>query len=99
MKLISFKHKVDYGDEWYVQIIHNRHWALLQASVSFNDYASWPYIQIKSGTGSLLSLMLWAYRFGIDIGVIERTWNWDYMEDIDFDTSLDDVDGNTGVRE
>jgi hypothetical protein len=83
MKLISFKHRVDYGDEWYVQVLHTKRWALLQASVSWNDYAAFPYIQIKSGNGSLLSIMFWAHRFGFDIGFIERTWNFDYLEDPD----------------
>ena len=83
MKLISFKHRVDCGDEWYVQILHTKRWALLQASVSWNDYAGWPYIQIKSGTGTLLSIMFWVYRFGFDIGVCEHTWNFEYLKDLD----------------
>ena len=83
MKLISFKHREDYGHEWYVQIFHNKYWALLQASVSWNDYAGWPYIQIKSGTGTLLSIMFWVYKFGFDIGVCEHTWNFEYLKDLD----------------
>jgi hypothetical protein len=83
MKLISFKHRVDYGDEWYVQVLHTKRWALLQASVSWNDYAGWPYIQIKSGTGTLLSIMFWVYRFGFDIGFCEHTWNFEYLKDLD----------------
>lgn len=83
MKLISFKHRVDYGDEWYVQILHNKRWALLQASVSWNDYAAWPYIQIKSGTGSLLNLMFWAYKLGFDVDVFSRTWNFEYLNELD----------------
>ena len=82
MKLISFKHREDYGHEWYVQVLHTKRWALLQASVSWNDYAGWPYIQIKSGTGTLLSIMLWVYRFGFDIGVCEHTWNFEYLKDL-----------------
>ena len=82
MKLITLKHRYDYGHDWYVQILHTRNWALLQASVSWNDYASWPYLQIKSGTGSVFNLIFWVYKFGIDFGFIEHTWNWDYMEDI-----------------
>jgi hypothetical protein len=81
MKLITFKHQEDFGHEWYVQVLHNKHWALLQASVSWNDYPSWPYLQIKSGSGSTLSILLWAYKFGFDIGVIERTWNWNRDEE------------------
>lgn len=83
MKLISFKKRKEYGTELYVQILHNRHWSLLQASVSWNEYAGWPYIQIKSGTGTLLSIMFWAYKFGFDIGVIERTWNWERYEEVE----------------
>jgi len=85
MKLISFKHQEDFGHDWYVQILHTKQWALFQASVSWNDYAAWPYLQIKSGNGSLLNIMFWAYRFGFDAGVIERTWNWDYSEEKDED--------------
>jgi hypothetical protein len=82
VKLISFKRREDYGTELYVQVLHNRYWALLQASVSWNDYAGWPYIQIKSGTGTLLSIMFWCYKFGFDIGVCEHTWNFEYLNDI-----------------
>jgi hypothetical protein len=85
MKLISFRHHEDFGHEWYVQILHNKRWALLQASVSWNDFPGWPYIQIKSGTGSALSIMFWAYKFGFDIGFIEYTWNWERLEEIDED--------------
>ena len=82
MRLISFKHCEDYGHEWYVQVLHNKRWALLQTSVSWNDYAGWPYLQIKSGTGTLLSIMLWVYKFGFDIGVCEHTWNFEYLNEL-----------------
>ena len=99
MKLITLKHREDYGHDWYAQILHTKNWALFQGSVSWNDYASWPYLQIKCGCGSTLSIMFWAYRFGIDVGIIERTWNWDYREEVEFDTSLDDVDPTIGLTE
>ena len=83
MKLISFKRREDYGTDLYVQVLHTKRWAFLQASVSYNDYPSWPYIQIKSGTGSVLSILFWAYKFGFDIGFIERTWNFDRLDELD----------------
>jgi len=85
MKLIKFNHRYDYGHDWYMQFLYTDRWALFQASVSWNDYASWPYIQIKSGNGSVLNLMFWAYKFGFDIGFIERTWDWGYLEQVDED--------------
>ena len=76
MNLIKFTHKEDFGVEYYVQVLNVKGWSLLQASVSWNDYPGWPYVQIKSGNGSTLSIMFWVYKFGFDIGIIERTWRW-----------------------
>ena len=81
MNLINFKHREDYGHDWYVQVINVKGWSLLQASVSWNDYPGWPYIQIKSGSGSTLSILFWAYKFGLDVGILERTWRWDYRDE------------------
>lgn len=78
MTLIKFEHCYDFGHDWYVQILNVKGWSLLQASISWNDFPSWPFIQIKSGSGSTLSIMLWAYKLGFDIGILERTWKWDY---------------------
>ena len=77
MELIKFSHREDFGHEWYVQVLFTKRWALFQGSMSWNEDASWPYLQIKSGTGSVLSILFWAHKFGFDIGFIERTWNWD----------------------
>ena len=39
-------------------------------------------IQITSGSGTVLGILFWAYKFGFDIDLISRTWNWDYMSNI-----------------
>jgi len=83
MKLISFKKREDYGPEWYVQVLHNKRWALLQASVSWNDYASFPFLQVRFGMGSLVNIMFYIYKLGFDIGVCERTWHFEYLKDLD----------------
>ena len=56
MNIIKLSHREDFGHNWYVQVLFTKRWALFQASVSWNDYPSWPYIQVKSGTGSVLSI-------------------------------------------
>lgn len=85
MKLIQFKHRYDFGHEVYVQILNIRpkkyQWSLLQFSVSWNDFPSSPYIQITSGSNGLFSVLFWAYKFGFDIDILSRTWNWDYLKD------------------
>jgi hypothetical protein len=85
MKLISFKRREDYGTELYVQVLHTKRWALLQASVSWNEYPSWAFVQVKSGMGTLLSIMVCVYKLGFDIGFCEHTWNFEYLEDLDVD--------------
>ena len=76
MSLIKFNRKEDFGTDYYVQVLNVKGWSLLQASVSWNDYPSWPYIQIKSGSGSGLSILLWAHKLGFDLDLISRTWRW-----------------------
>jgi len=83
MKLISFIKREDFGTELYVQVLHTKRWALLQASVSWNDYPCLPFLQVRTGMGSLLSLMVCVYKLGFDIGVCEHTWNFEYDEDLD----------------
>jgi hypothetical protein len=87
MKLISFKKREDFGTEIYAQIFYTKRWALLQVSVSWNDFPGWPYLQIKSGTGSLLSILFWVYKFGFDVGLIERTWDWERLEALEDEDS------------
>ena len=76
MKPINLKHRYDFGHEWYIQLFFTNRWALLQASVSWCDYPSCPYIQIQSGGNGLLSILFWAHKFGFDIDVLSRTWKW-----------------------
>ena len=83
MKLIKLNHRYDFGHDWYVQLLFTKRWALFQGSVSWNDFPGWPYIQIKSGTGSVLSIMFWAYKLGFDIGILERTWDWGRIDNFD----------------
>jgi len=87
MKLIQVKHRYDFGHEYYVQLFSvrliDRQWSLLQVSVSWNDFPSWPYLQVTSGSNGLLSILFWAYKFGFDVDVLSRTWNWDYLKEIE----------------
>jgi hypothetical protein len=79
--LIICAHRYDFGHDWYASIINIRKWSLLQISLSWNDEPSWPYFQVRSGSGDVLSILLWAHKFGLDFTLISRTWCWDRYDD------------------
>jgi len=79
-KLIRFNSRKDYGTDYYIQFLN------IRISLSWNDYPSWPYIQITSGSGGLLSFIFWVYKFGLDIDFVSRTWSWNYIKDTEEDT-------------
>ena len=78
MKLINFKHREDFGHEWYVQVFNVKGWSLLQASVSWNDYGMFPYLQITMGSSGLFGFILCLGKFGIDFDILSRTYSFDY---------------------
>jgi hypothetical protein len=86
MSIIKFNKKEDFGTDYYFQVLNVRKWSLLQVSVSWNDYASLPYLQITFGSNGFFSILSWVYKFGFDVDLISRTWNFDYMNKIDDET-------------
>jgi hypothetical protein len=97
MNLIQFKHRQDFGHDWYVQILNTgkhvpkfiRHRSLLQFSVSWNDYPSGPYVQITMGSNGLFGALFWVYKFGCDVDLISRTWSWDHLHELDEESDVD----------
>lgn len=85
MTLIKFKHRWDFGHDWYIQFLNIKKYSLLQVSVSWMMEPCAPYIQISCGNGHLLSVLFWAHKFGFDIDVLNRTWNFGYLEKLDED--------------
>jgi hypothetical protein len=76
MKLIKFTRDSDYGQDLYVQVLFNKRWALLQTSVHWFECPVWPFLQIQSGMGNLISILFSVYKFGFNIGLLERTWRF-----------------------
>jgi len=81
VNLIKLKHHYDFGHDYYVQLLNFKRYSLLQVSVSWMADLCSPYIQVSCGNGHLLSVLFWAYKFGFDIDLISRTWNWDYLDE------------------
>ena len=74
--LIILAKRRDFGTDYYASVLNIKKWSLLQISLSWNDYPSWPYLQIRSGTGDFLNILFWAYKFGLDVSLISRTWEF-----------------------
>ena len=83
MSIIKFNKRIDFGTDYYVQVLNIRKWSLLQVSVSWNDFASFPYLQITFGSNGFFGILSWIGKFGLDISLISRTWKYDYMKDND----------------
>jgi hypothetical protein len=83
MTLIKFKHRWDFGHDWYIQVLNIKKYSLLQVSVSWMMEPCAPYIQISCGNGHLLSVLFWAHKFGFDIDILNRTWNFGYLDKLD----------------
>jgi hypothetical protein len=81
-KLIQVNYRYDFGHDVYFQILNIRRWSLLQVSVSWNDYAGWPYLQITSCGNGLFTILFWIYKLGFDVSILSRTWNWDYLDKV-----------------
>jgi len=85
MRLIKFSKREDYGTDWYVQVLYSKSWAVFQGCLSWCEFPGWPYLQIRFGMGSMLDIIFSVYKFGLNFGFFERTWNWgDFLEDIDW---------------
>ncbi len=83
MNLIKLKHRYDFGHDYYVQLLNFKRYSLLQVSVSWMAEPCSPYIQVSCGNGHLLSVLFWAHKFGFDIDVLNRTWNFERLEELD----------------
>jgi len=79
--LIILAKRRDFGTDYYASVLNIKKWSLLQISLSWNDYPSWPYLQIRSGTGDALSILFWAHKFGLDFTLISRTWDFSRYEE------------------
>ena len=74
MKLIKFHKDQDWGQDYYFQVLFTKRWALFQGCISWCEYPGWPFLQVKFGMGSLISILFQAHKLGITVGFFERTW-------------------------
>lgn len=87
MDFLRLSHREDFGHDFYFQFINfSKHFpqpfkrrSLLQFSVSWNDYASWPYIQVTFGSSGVMGILFWVYKFGFDLDFLTYTWKMESL--------------------
>lgn len=74
MKLIKFHRDQDWGQDYYLQVLFTKRWALFQGLVSWWEHPGWPFLQIQFGMNGLISILFQVHKLGISVGLFERTW-------------------------
>jgi len=77
MKLFEYKTRDDWGKDYYISFLKGKKYTALQLSFSFCETAGYPYFQVQMGMGKLIGFFAYAWRFGIDVDLMGRTWGWD----------------------
>lgn len=85
MKLFQLNSREDFGREYYFSFLTIKDYSLFQLSVDYNDYSSYPFIQITSGMGKLFSILASVWRFGFCLELLARNWNWCYDPEVNLD--------------
>jgi len=74
MKIFDFEKTDDWGTDLYFSFLKTSNYTALQISVSYCEYAEWPYLQITMGQNSLFGAFCYFYKFGFDINIVSKTW-------------------------
>lgn len=77
MKLIKFGVREDYGKEYYMTLLTNKKYSLLQVAFDIGEYGNWigfPYLQITMGYGRLFSFLFSLGKLGFTFDIAGRNW-------------------------
>ena len=73
-KLFDFEKRDDWGTDLYFSFLKTSRYTALQISVSYCEYAAWPYLQITMGQNSLFGAFCYFWKLGFDCTILGRTW-------------------------
>jgi hypothetical protein len=74
-KALEFNHIVDFGHEYQLRLLTLGDYSVFQVSLNWaDDYLSGPFLQLQSGGGTLLSVIAFAGKLGIDFDFFGRYW-------------------------
>jgi len=75
MKLIKFKHRWDYGHDFYVTLLKFEKWCVFHGCFYTAVYGrTFPYLNIVMGSGRLLEIDFSFYKFGFNLSFLTMWW-------------------------
>ena len=75
MKLVEFRHRSDYGHDYYINILKMGRWYLFQSCFSVSEYGrGFPYFNITMGGGRLIYIAFDVLKVGFCVEFICRSW-------------------------
>ena len=81
MSLVKFFHRYDFGHDWCVQILNVKGLSLLQASISWDDLPSSPFILVQISEINLFDLQTIFFKLGFDVTILGKTWRRRHHEE------------------
>ena len=74
LKILQFNHIVDFGHEYQLRLLTLRDHSVFQVSLSWMDSSFGPFLQMQIGGGTLLGVIAFAGKLGIDLDFFGRHW-------------------------
>ncbi len=75
MKVFNFKHREDFGHDFYFTFFKVGRWALLQLCVYTAEYGRrFPYLNITMGAGRLFEVCFSFWKVGFNFEFICKSW-------------------------
>jgi hypothetical protein len=75
MNLFHYKHREDWGHDYYLTLFQVGRWALIQSCFYTAVYGrKYPYLNITLGSGRLIHISFSWFIFGFSIEFISRSW-------------------------
>jgi hypothetical protein len=87
INLFRYTYKEDYGHSWNFQFLNcSKHTpklikrrSLLQVCFSWCDQPTMLYFQVSGQPSCPLSVLIWGYKFGIDVDLCAYTWKFESL--------------------
>jgi len=75
MKLIQFKHREDYGHDFYITLLRFKHWCVFQGCFYTAVYGRrFPYFSLVMGSGRILEVSFSFLNFGFTLSFLTLWW-------------------------